>query len=509
MIWSSRRQGSITIFLALTFTCIMALCFTLIEGIRLVCVRQQASILADTAVQSAFAQYNRFLWENYRILAVDASYGKGDLDIKKMEERMQAYLNENGNPEGKGVNFMQLAAEPVSSEYYGLLTDQDGIPFLKQAALVAKMKLPEEALSKMLGECEEAKETEDGAQDVDELLKAAEDAAKEAEEGTEEAGDENEAGEMAGEGAQEMQQNPSPPEEPVDNPVELLKILREKTILAQVIADPEALSDKKLPAQGNVSGRALAKGNAPSEGMVSLPEKVLFTNYAMSFLTSYRKHKKRGGMKYEWEYLICGKKEDKENLEGIVTRLLVLREAGNMASLLADTVKVSEAETLAAAIIGWTANPALIEALKWGIIAAWSYIESVLDVRLLLSGGKVSLIKSAAEWTGDIKNITSYFPADVKAMECPNGIDYEYYLMVLSFQVSDKDLGLRSLDLIEYTMRQEEGYANIKADALVYCGKYHYGFSSEPVFFGIVPELSGGYLDYAFEGTRELSYLDN
>ena len=91
--------------------------------------------------------------------------------------------------------------------------------------------------------------------------------------------------------------------------------------------------------------------------------------------------------------LIGGKDNDADNLRVTVDRLLLLREGLNMASLMAMPDKQSEAMALAVTLAGATVNPAIIEAVKYGILAAWAYVESVLDVRTLLDGGKISLVK--------------------------------------------------------------------------------------------------------------------
>ena len=40
---------------------------------------------------------------------------------------------------------------------------------------------------------------------------------------------------------------------------------------------------------------------------------------------------------------------------------------------------------------GASVNPAIIEAVKYGILAAWAYVESVLDIRALLDGDKIKI----------------------------------------------------------------------------------------------------------------------
>ena len=73
-----------------------------------------------------------------------------------------------------------------------------------------------------------------------------------------------------------------------------------------------------------------------------------------------------------------------------VDRLLLIRDGLNMASIMSMPDKQAEAEALAIAMAGASVNPAIIEAVKYGILAAWAYVESVLDIRALLDGDKIS-----------------------------------------------------------------------------------------------------------------------
>ena len=55
---------------------------------------------------------------------------------------------------------------------------------------------------------------------------------------------------------------------------------------------------------------------------------------------------------YELEYILYGKKTDRENLEASVLKLVSVRQGLNMIHILSDGKKRQEAETLAAAITG-------------------------------------------------------------------------------------------------------------------------------------------------------------
>ncbi|ETP72223.1 hypothetical protein UYO_1824 [Lachnospiraceae bacterium JC7] len=63
-------RGSVTIFMALSFTMIAALLLTIVESCRTAGERYFWQAAADASMESLFSQYHRTLWENYRILGL-------------------------------------------------------------------------------------------------------------------------------------------------------------------------------------------------------------------------------------------------------------------------------------------------------------------------------------------------------------------------------------------------------------------------------------------------------
>ena len=82
--------------------------------------------------------------------------------------------------------------------------------------------------------------------------------------------------------------------------------------------------------------------------------------------------------------VLCGRYTEWENLAETLEKILLIREAGNVAYLLQDKEKMQEIEGLAG-LIGWMAggNPAVTKVVEIGLVGAWAYMESILDVRSL------------------------------------------------------------------------------------------------------------------------------
>ena len=208
--------------------------------------------------------------------------------------------------------------------------------------------------------------------------------------------------------------------------------------------------------------------------------------------------------------MICGENSDRGNLAGVVTKLLALREASNYVSILEDNAKYMQADTHALALAGWTGNAAIISAVFYGLVASWAYIESVLDVRLLLSGGKVSIMKSPAEWTTtDLLALSQWFDVNKKAKECANGITYEGFLLTLSALQFEKTLGLRSLDLLENSARLQGDYKNLRMDQIVVNAEFSYQYSSAPAFFSLFALSDRNFPSLQIARNRKMTYQSN
>lgn len=154
---------------------------------------------------------------------------------------------------------------------------------------------------------------------------------------------------------------------------------------------------------------------------------------------------------YQLEYIIIGKKSDKENIEGVTGRLKLIREGINVGYIFSNSKMRAEAKALASELFGWTGNPVLVQIAEYGIILLWGYAESVADVKALLNGDKVPLVKNESTWHVSIIDLISlnYEPDKEKTN---SGIKYNEYLRVLLSMDNVDAQVLRAIDLIELHM---------------------------------------------------------
>lgn len=155
--------------------------------------------------------------------------------------------------------------------------------------------------------------------------------------------------------------------------------------------------------------------------------------YVESNFSNYCSPKENHAYSYELEYLIGGHEEERKNLEEVVNRLLLYRCASNVTYLLSDREKMLQSETIAAALAGFTGNPAIIKTVQIAVVGAWAYIESIQDIRALLMGGKIALVKSKEQWTTDLSHLLQSFQSQTRAKECSNGLKYQDYLKQILF----------------------------------------------------------------------------
>lgn len=111
--------------------------------------------------------------------------------------------------------------------------------------------------------------------------------------------------------------------------------------------------------------------------------------------------------KSEVEYILAGMKNPSDNRSTVKGQILLIRFAMNTMHIYMDPVKNRQALAAATAIAGWTGfGVPIVHTL---IMLSWAMSESILDVKSLLEGNKVPLMKTNATWmlsiNGGIKSV--------------------------------------------------------------------------------------------------------
>ncbi len=389
-----RFKGEITVLLSLTFVLVLSLVGVLIESASIHRTKIQKRVNTVLALESAFAEYDTELLEQYGIFA------RRGAEESMLQQRLAYY----------GASNMEH--EIKESE---ILTDGNGTPFYLQAVNYAKEKY---GMDGGINIGSGFSSEQNLLEQIDDFLFSEELVFEEG-----------------------------------SNPLQALQNLRKLSLLSCVLSSQEDISQKAIEISGASSHRTLQQGIGSIERTSEIKDsdKFFFVQYMEEHFGRYLTVSDERVLDYEWEYLLSGKETDRENLEAVCLDILKLRMITNYTYLLTDTVRKAEAEAMAVGISSLLLNPIGTELIKQGLLIAWAYGESVVDIRVLLKGGKTALIKSNESWQLQLANVmklgTSEESAGEKSQEV--GISYEDYLKGLAILKDRKTLSMRALDLIE------------------------------------------------------------
>lgn len=507
------RRGSITVFLSLVLVLVLSFLFAMLESGRVYCLETEAEYLSRLYTQSVFANYHRGLWEDYHLLLLDGSRQQDSFSASGLEGMAMSEARRNQEKDsglGRGWDLLQLRCSDVRADSYLLATDGEGQAFLQAVCRQMLLEIPADALEELKARKEESRDVEENATGQEERWDQAWDALKEAqdiqEQDQEAAKGESlpsqEAGEgnMGTEGAETLGEAG---EEAQENPMEYVEQLKASSLLALVLPKGSSLSSKGLPGEKLLTRRSLQQGTMAFTDQAGVQELMLWyyiQEYFSCFTGEGEKGPENHSLDYEMEYLIGGKDTDGDNLEKVVGELLALREAMNFITLMGDAAKKQQAMTLATALVGFTGIPPLVLAVQIGILLAWAFVESVLDVRTLLEGGKISLLKSAGEWSSDVSHCRETVEGKQAAGEDGRGLSYRQYLLLLLFLHPASQLCLRCMALME----QNE---QICMDHMVVAAKLDFTYGAKPLFWNLNFLKSGSWEELSFFGEGTCSYI--
>lgn len=292
----------------------------------------------------------------------------------------------------------------------------------------------------------------------------------------------------------------------VDNPIDSVENLVSNGLLTLVMKDSDDISDKSLLVSDNLfqqygmkTGKTEEKEieygtiirNSKKEGYSSeitemfstygeneiindqlydgankMAESLLLGEYFNKHYKNYRNDETKlitrdTALDYEQEYLIIGKSKDKENIEGIMNRILGIRTILNFLTLVSDSSKGELAYITAAALVGFTGLEPLVRITKMLILVVWAFEEALVDTGALFQGKKVPI------WKGG-KDIMIQYPelltVNKALIQCKINmveekhsslfsIGYEEYLKIFFYMSKREKTIFRAMDLIENNMQ--------------------------------------------------------
>lgn len=427
------RKAEVTVYLSLVFMLFLALIGALIESASIQTLKNYKRADMNRAMECIFAEYQKELLEEYEVFALDATYETGTYSEEKIFERLRYYLSGNTEQEIVRIQFLSdNGGEGFQEQILNYMEHKYGLNLLNDKIGITEIWKQQEE------ESESVEETESTYQKkLDSLL-------------------EEQEGELAEEG----------------NPMPYMQELKKTPLLELVMPSDQTVSEKSLEEERLLTKRERQNGFgdfSDQKKESSIADQLLFGQYLLDHFSNASEKEVENVLEYEVEYLIGGKTSDRENLTEVVKKLLLMRFVPNYTYLQSSPEKKAEAEALALTLSSVMAVPAVTEAVAQILLLLWAYGEAIMDLRTLLNGGKIPLIKNDASWqlalSGLMKLKENGSVQDGKDTE--NGLRYEEYLRMLLFLNSKESTALRALDLIEQNLQKVEGLNFFCADRCV------------------------------------------
>lgn len=441
-----RLSGQMSVWLALCFLVFLSLYLACWQSVKKQLQRQQAEQAVESGMFSLFSEYEPHLLKKYDLFYLDTSFRSGKERIDELCSHLWKFVKDpltsaNGEllygMELQGVNVKDLVR----------MTDNKGQVFYHQAVKVIKQKtgasfledwvIPDGILENM------ERQYQIFQKDCVKYEGVVEDYEAEEEEL------EAEAYEWDG--------------------------IRSSFTLSMLVPGKAEVSSKGMNQMAAPSGRALSAGAGYiNEKGNQILEKQWFLQYLCEYMTQaqekLQEERAESFLDYQLEYVLCGKATDRENLETALQTVFFLREGVNYVFLLSHPSFSKQAEALALLLGGMTGSTSLIKALKHLILLGWACGESMVEVRQLLGGYELSVIKEEEDWQVSLSELLwlAGNPGIYDAQKnTQKGIGYEGYLRMLLMLKSEEELAMRALDVIEGELRQMDGCQKIHLDHCV------------------------------------------
>jgi hypothetical protein len=412
--------------------------------------------VADIAMNSVLAEYSRELYKQYGLLMVDTSYGTENPSIVNTQEHLRHYVQKNCDRSlvGRVTNnqtILSMLCRDVSITGSSFALDNNGAVLNRQ--ILAYM----------------------GAEPIEAALTDAEETAFQIQSN---ALDTTDVEAMAAENQAQIDEIELPTVEndegeeelvTLGNPADVVNSQKGVGVLNLAIPNRESISTAVADLSQYASNRELNRGTGLSDGEeISAGERLLLEQYYFEKCSRYGAELDKSLLKYQLEYMVYGKDSDWANLEKMAEYLFFIREAANMMYLFGCGEKVAEAELIATVLTAVLLVPELAEPVKNSILFAWTFAETISDLNILFSGGRVPLFKTDATWRLSLTNMFA-FRDHLGGGDLGEGLYYHDYLRARLLLVGHDEKTMRLADIIEMDIRKTAGNAGFKLDHCLDC----------------------------------------
>ena len=508
-------QGQITVFMSLVLAVLISLILAVFDGVRIQCMYMNQKQAMMIACENLLAQYCIPLYERYDLFGID---GNG----RDLTNALETFISENS---GSGL-FSGEMTDAVISQLYPLVADsnrlleKEVINYMKTAGFTDLVTEQMKAwITSDTTEVEQKKSTliqelQITQNQAEQEINAANQAA-EKENGTQSSTDSADTG--------------NKPAFTQKDPRKSVNQLMKTGILTLVMPQGTTVSDRSVNVDLQTDGKAGAltdftdiksvtqgmsevsfwsesKKQTPIEkGTILLYVQQHFKSVVNQDLnqnqqksqstsaltgtatdninvTNSTNHLKNGRsqndtvnknvtcLAYEQEALLCGHMSDADNLLDTVNRMILFRMIFNLSYLMMSPTKSGEAHSVAAALTAAVALPMLEQLVYMLIMLAWSYAEAVVDIKVLLAGGKIELIKTDASWQLSMENLMNISEStlETKQKTSDKGLGYEAYIFILMMISNQTKIENRMISLMQENIRLDSSYEHFSMNDCYY-----------------------------------------
>lgn len=480
-------KGEITAFLSLALVLLISFIMGVLEASTLQSSKNLGRLATDRAIYSVFGEYRKDLLTNYHVFGMDESYNSGTAEEQQIINRMHYYGTENIDHNILAIQYLtdnngQAFREQVLDymENFGIKQIQKYIPY------VSEWEETE------IEEKETAEKESQVTQDIKDLLDSS---------GNTGEGDASDNSLPDSANTSETT-SAVPALSDSENPFNIMKKVESDGILSVIFPENYTLSHKEINLDSQPSYRNLknGRGSFPARTSANNPySRLLFDDYLLrNFSTAVTSSDTSSSdeqqeslpalpdtgtassslpavqtaasesdtqtsssreqladsdksLQYEVEYMLFGKNSDKANLEAAMFYLFLIRCSINFVYLQKDTTKKSEAEALALTVCSLLLVPEAEKIVTELLLFTWACGESILELRTLLAGQRISLLKDSSNWNLTISALPELLTSKKRLMakEDSNGFSYKDCLHIMLFLKDPATLNMRCLDRIE------------------------------------------------------------
>ncbi len=505
---TNREEGYITVFMTLSFLCLMLACFTVIEGVH----SFMTSSLAEEEViyvgEDILSNYDKGLFNRYHVFFLDPR------ESEKIEkDGGNAFAQDVNNLASFHMNCGQIHVTARKSA-----VDKDGKYLMQEIREYMKYEQTDKAIKSLKKLALITSNSADSAKHSEKSLQSSEKAEEKSRIETEKKRKKAEEAAKSGEGDSQSQEEVKDPNA-ADNPQKVkwrnflneVQRVKKDGMLSYFLEDSQ-ISQKKLtsgnlPSAGKVKGSDSIKdfsmrfssvsdtsqflsmkneGNRLRNAVNTSQNEMFLMQYISEHFSSLTETMTEYNhvLRYEKEYMLSGRKSDKDNLKYVANRLLLLRFLGNYAFACSDAGVRKDAAANAALIAGFLTMPELTEAVEMIIITALVFTQSMLDVHALMNGETIPAMHSSSTWNLTFANFLEKFVNKSSVKKGSQNVGYDDYLKLLLFTKTQKTRLYRMMDIMQgNTAQKEPGFLMknslfaFRWNVSVECRRYYSSFS--------------------------------